>query len=122
MGARKRASKEPAGVTAKPESGDPKPVPTPDDASSEPKIAPSKAPLMLKCTAIFSIPYFYLIYYHYRIESELRRSILINAIISLLGYFVTLAMIPVASKYVLRRNLFGYDINKRGTPQGTIKV
>ncbi|XP_031102122.1 UDP-N-acetylglucosamine--dolichyl-phosphate N-acetylglucosaminephosphotransferase-like isoform X1 [Ipomoea triloba] len=122
MGARKRASKEPAGVAAKPESGDPKPVPTPDDASSEPKIAPSKAPLMLKCTAIFSIPYFYLIYYHYRIESELRRSIIINAIISLLGYFVTLAMIPVASKYVLRRNLFGYDINKRGTPQGTIKV
>nr|GMC91249.1 UDP-N-acetylglucosamine--dolichyl-phosphate N-acetylglucosaminephosphotransferase-like [Ipomoea batatas] len=122
MGARKRASKEPAGVAAKPESGDSKPVPTPDDASSEPKITPSKAPLMFKCTAIFSIPYFYLIYYHYGIESELRRSIIINAIISLLGYFVTLAMIPVASKYLVRRNLFGYDINKRGTPQGTIKV
>nr|GMD06309.1 UDP-N-acetylglucosamine--dolichyl-phosphate N-acetylglucosaminephosphotransferase-like [Ipomoea batatas] len=122
MGARKRASKEPASVAAKPESGDSKPVPTPDDASSEPEVTPSKAPLMFKCTAIFSIPYFYLIYYHYRIESELRRSIIINAIISLLGYFVTLAMIPVASKYLLRKNLFGYDINKRGTPQGTIKV
>nr|GMC80094.1 UDP-N-acetylglucosamine--dolichyl-phosphate N-acetylglucosaminephosphotransferase [Ipomoea batatas] len=122
MGARKRASKEPPGVAAKPESGDSKPIPTPDDAPSEPKITPSKAPLMFKCTAIFSIPYFYLIYYHYGIESELRRSIIINAIISLLGYFVTLAMIPVASKYLVRRNLFGYDINKRGTPQGTIKV
>jgi hypothetical protein len=22
----------------------------------------------------------------------------------------------------LRRNLFGYDINKKGTPQGTVKV
>lgn len=31
-------------------------------------------------------------------------------------------MIPVASKYVLRRNLFGYDINKKGTPQGSVKV
>ncbi|KAG8372027.1 hypothetical protein BUALT_Bualt12G0024000 [Buddleja alternifolia] len=31
-------------------------------------------------------------------------------------------MIPVASKYVLRRNLFGYDINKKGTPDGSIKV
>jgi len=28
----------------------------------------------------------------------------------------------VASKYVLKRNLFGYDINKKGTPQGTVKV
>lgn len=31
-------------------------------------------------------------------------------------------MIPVASRYVSRRNLFGYDINKKGTPQGSIKV
>ncbi|KAI3669529.1 hypothetical protein L6452_40765 [Arctium lappa] len=28
----------------------------------------------------------------------------------------------VASRYVIRRNLFGYNINKRGTPQGLIKV
>ncbi|CAN6826357.1 unnamed protein product [Brassica oleracea] len=27
-------------------------------------------------------------------------------------------MIPVAARYVLRRNTFGFDINKRGTPQG----
>ncbi|OMO86106.1 Glycosyl transferase, family 4 [Corchorus olitorius] len=31
-------------------------------------------------------------------------------------------MIPVASRYVLKRSLFGFDINKKGTPQGTVKV
>ena len=29
---------------------------------------------------------------------------------------------PVASRYVLHCNLFGYDINKKGTPQGLIKI
>ncbi|XP_024187308.1 UDP-N-acetylglucosamine--dolichyl-phosphate N-acetylglucosaminephosphotransferase isoform X2 [Rosa chinensis] len=57
-----------------------------------------------------------------KIEQELRNSILINAALSLAAFFVTVKMIPVASRYVLRRNLFGYDINKKGTPQGTIKV
>lgn len=47
---------------------------------------------------------------------------LINAVLSFGGFMVTLVMIPVASRYVLRRNLFGFDINKRGTPQGLIKV
>ncbi|XP_075503310.1 uncharacterized protein LOC142540803 isoform X3 [Primulina tabacum] len=39
-----------------------------------------------------------------------------------LGFCVTAFMIPVASKYVLRRNLFGYDINKKDTPEGSIQV
>lgn len=41
---------------------------------------------------------------------------------SLVGFFVTVRMIPVASRYVLKRSLFGFDINKKGTPQGNVKV
>ncbi|XP_059309793.1 uncharacterized protein LOC132060916 [Lycium ferocissimum] len=119
MAAKKRPSTAaPANITGvnspeKPKSG---------DTSADPPIAPAKVYLIFKMSLIFIIPYFYLIFYHYKIESELRKSILINAIVSLIGFFVTVTMIPVASKYVLRRNLFGYDINKKGTPQGSIKV
>ncbi|KAG2289120.1 hypothetical protein Bca52824_048724 [Brassica carinata] len=55
------------------------------------------------------------------VETQLKRSILINAALSLVSFFVTLKMIPVAARYVLRRNTFGFDINKRGTPQGEVK-
>ncbi|KAK6941769.1 Glycosyl transferase, family 4 [Dillenia turbinata] len=86
------------------------------------KLAPPKLSQIFAILAIFAIPYSYLFFVHYKIEEELRRSILINAVLSFAGFFVTLFMIPVASRYVLRRNLFGYDINKKGTAQGSIKV
>ncbi|GFY84730.1 UDP-glcnac-adolichol phosphate glcnac-1-p-transferase [Actinidia rufa] len=86
------------------------------------RIAPSKAAHILKLSLIFFLPYFYLILSHYNIDADLKRSIVINAVLSSVGFFVTLTMIPVASRYVLRRNLFGYDINKKGTPQGSVKV
>jgi UDP-N-acetylglucosamine--dolichyl-phosphate N-acetylglucosaminephosphotransferase len=35
---------------------------------------------------------------------------------------LTIFLIPIVSVYVLRRNMFGYDINKRGSPAGTVKV
>ncbi|KAK7344965.1 hypothetical protein VNO77_15272 [Canavalia gladiata] len=89
--------------------------------AAEPPIAPPKWGLLLKLS-LFGLPYLYLIFHHYDIEPELRRSIIINAGMSLAGLFVTVKMIPVASKYVLKRNLFGYDINKKGTPQGNVKV
>ncbi|KAK1292708.1 hypothetical protein QJS10_CPB17g01722 [Acorus calamus] len=38
------------------------------------------------------------------------------------GFVVVFRLIPVAAKYVLRRNLFGFDINKKGTPEGIIRV
>ncbi|XP_009349656.2 UDP-N-acetylglucosamine--dolichyl-phosphate N-acetylglucosaminephosphotransferase [Pyrus x bretschneideri] len=120
MAARKRASTE--------SSAQPKPNETaartkPQEPTlAEPPIAPPKSGLILKLVLFFSVPYFYLLFYHYKIEQELRKSILINAGLSLAGFFVTVKMIPVASRYVLRRNLFGYDINKKGTPQGTVKV
>ncbi|XP_009597845.1 uncharacterized protein LOC107801615 [Nicotiana tabacum] len=122
MAAKKRPSKlAPATVTAvnPPKSSINNPQPKSDDSSP---IAPAKVSLIFKISLIFLIPYFYLIFYHYKIESELRRSILINAVISLIGFFGTVTMIPVASKYMLRRGLFGLDINKKGTPQGSIKV
>ncbi|KAK9922175.1 hypothetical protein M0R45_030654 [Rubus argutus] len=120
MAARKRASTNSSTQTKPSETAaQPKPqAPT----SAEAPISAPKSGLILKLTLFFSVPYFYLILYHYKIDQELRKSILINAVLSLAAFFVTLKMIPVASRYVLRRNLFGYDINKKGTPQGTLKV
>ncbi|KAK6945224.1 Glycosyl transferase, family 4 [Dillenia turbinata] len=86
------------------------------------KLAPPKSSQIFAIFAIFAIPYSSLFFVHYKIEEELKRLILINALLSLAGFFVTLFMIPVASRFVLRRNLFGYDINKKGTAQGSIKV
>ncbi|KAI3825945.1 hypothetical protein L1987_07711 [Smallanthus sonchifolius] len=115
MAARKRgASKQPPESHSK----SPEPVAT----STDPHITSSKPSKILLFSLIFFLPYLYLIFYHYTIEAELKKSILINASLSFAGFFLTLIMIPVASRYVLRRNLFGYDINKRGTPQGLIKV
>ncbi|GLT95888.1 hypothetical protein SLE2022_135450 [Rubroshorea leprosula] len=122
MAARKKASAT-ATTTA---AADTKPAQTehksPESTSPDPPIAPPKLGVIGKLCLFFSIPYFYLLFYHYKIDQEFRRSILINAGLSLVGFFVTLKMIPVASRYVLRRSLFGYDINKKGTPQGTVKV
>lgn len=87
-------------------------------------VLPAKAGNMLKVSVFLFVPYFYLIFYHYgkNIDAHLKRSIFINAGLSVFGFFVTLRMIPVASKYLLRRNMFGFDINKRGTPQGSVQV
>ena len=119
MAARKRASTDTSPTTEQSQPKETKPqAPSP----AEPPIAPPKSGVILKLSLLFMVPYFYLIFHHYKIESELKRSILINAGISLAGYFAAVKLIPVASRYVLRRNLFGYDINKKGTPQGTVKV
>ncbi|CAL5435075.1 unnamed protein product [Camellia sinensis] len=119
MAARKRATSEAStSTTAKPST-----TTETQPKTTETPIAPSKAGQILKVSVIFFlVPYLYLILYHYNMETELKRSILINALLSSAGFFLTLIMIPVASKYVLRRNLFGFDINKKGTPQGSVKV
>ncbi|KAI3968183.1 hypothetical protein MKX01_018486 [Papaver californicum] len=90
--------------------------------SEDPVIAPSKLPAIASVSAVFFALFFYLLFKHYKIEHDLKRSILINLGLSFLGFIITLILIPVASRYVLRRSLFGYDINKKGTPQGLIKV
>lgn len=114
MTARKRATSEAASTTAAAAAAKP--------LTTDPPMAPSKAGQILKVSLIFFVPYLYLILSHYNIEPDLKRSILINAAVSSAGFFLTLALIPVASRYLLRRNLFGYDINKKGTPQGSVKV
>ncbi|GAB4843899.1 hypothetical protein Ancab_013863 [Ancistrocladus abbreviatus] len=91
-------------------------------SSDEPQIIPSKWRKILSFSLLFLIPYFYLLFFHYTVDEKLKRSILINALLSAAGFLFTIKLIPVASRYVLRRNLFGYDINKKGTPQGSIKV
>ncbi|KAA8521831.1 hypothetical protein F0562_012498 [Nyssa sinensis] len=120
MAARKRASSDAS--TKSPAAETQQKTQTTTANSTDPPIAPSKAGQILTYSLIFFVPYFYLIFSHYKIEADLKRSILINALLSCAGFFATLTMIPVASRYVLRRNLFGYDINKKGTPQGSIKV
>ncbi|KAL8456980.1 hypothetical protein ACS0TY_034998 [Phlomoides rotata] len=117
MAARKRASAAP---DTTPKLGPEKPKP--ETPPIEPPIRPAKFSTIFKFSLVFSIPYFYLIFSHYKIDYGLKKSILISALVSVLGFFITVKMIPVASKYVLRRNLFGYDINKKGTPDGLIKV
>ncbi|KAG5555792.1 hypothetical protein RHGRI_006436 [Rhododendron griersonianum] len=114
MTARKRATSEAASTTTAAAAAKP--------LTTDPPMAPSKAGQILKVSLIFFVPYLYLILSHYNIEPDLKRSILINAAVSSAGFFLTLALIPVASRYLLRRNLFGYDINKKGTPQGSVKV
>ncbi|KAG6399653.1 hypothetical protein SASPL_141134 [Salvia splendens] len=117
MAARKRATSTTVKTT------EPAPEkPKSESPAAEPPIRPAKLATILKFFLIFSIPYFYLIFTHYRIDYEIKRSILISAFVSGIGFLITVKMIPVASKYVLRRNLFGYDINKKGTPDGSIKV
>ncbi|XP_027174849.1 UDP-N-acetylglucosamine--dolichyl-phosphate N-acetylglucosaminephosphotransferase [Coffea eugenioides] len=115
MTVRKRAAVPGPVRPAPPE---PNPTPKPEDQP----IAGAKWGVIIGCWLAIAVPYIYAILYHYKIEWELKKSILINAVVSLLGFVLTLALIPVASKYVLRRNLFGYDINKKGTPQGSVKV
>ncbi|GER52523.1 phospho-N-acetylmuramoyl-pentapeptide-transferase [Striga asiatica] len=76
----------------------------PETHRSEPPIGPAKLLTILKIFLLFAIPYFFLL------------------LIILCGFFRNGELDPVASKYVLRRNLFGYDINKQGTADGSIKV
>ncbi|KAL5137934.1 UDP-N-acetylglucosamine--dolichyl-phosphate N-acetylglucosaminephosphotransferase [Glycine soja] len=123
MGARKRlSSSEPHSSSPATKENTTTTKPEQKPTTTDPPIAPPKWGLLLKLSLFFLLPYSYLLFRYYPIEPELRRSILINAGMSLAGLFVTVKMIPVASRYVQKRNLFGYDINKKGTPQGTVKV
>ncbi|KAL0316777.1 UNVERIFIED_CONTAM: hypothetical protein Sradi_5555900 [Sesamum radiatum] len=118
MAAKKRPSATTEAATSKPDSEKVKP----ESPTTEPPIRSAKFVTILKFSLVFSVPYLYLIFFYYRIDYELKKSILISALVSIIGFLTTVRMIPVASKYVLRRNLFGYDINKKGTPDGSIKV
>ncbi|KAH7667074.1 Glycosyl transferase family 4 protein [Dioscorea alata] len=120
MAARRKSSSIPA---KPPQISEPNEAPKPKASSADdPPLRPPKLGLIVPASALFFIPYFGFLYFYYDIEPSLRRSIAINAAMSLAGFVVVVRMIPVAAKYVSRRSLFGYDINKKGTPQGSIKV
>ena len=42
--------------------------------------------------------------------------------LSLVSYATCVKMIPIVKIYNIKAELFGYDINKRGTPAGEIKM
>lgn len=67
------------------------------------------------------LPYLYYMFV-LDLDEDIRRSIFINAGMGFLGLLVTVSVIPVASKYVLRRKMFGYDINKKGSPAGLVQI
>ncbi|URE03922.1 Glycosyl transferase family 4 [Musa troglodytarum] len=73
------------------------------------------------CCRAFCLPFFYLVFFHYRIEHDLRRLIVINAAMSFGAFVAAVRIIPVAARYVLRRSLFTFDISKKDT-QGAIEV
>ncbi|KDP26201.1 hypothetical protein JCGZ_22447 [Jatropha curcas] len=121
MGARKRVATTINTTTATSISTDKKADHKPQETNDSP-IASPKSGFIFKVSILPLALYFYLLFYHYEIHPALQRSILINAALSLAGFFLTVKLIPVASRYVLRRNLFGFDINKKGTPHGNVKV
>ncbi len=47
-------------------------------------------------------------------DSRTKESIILSAVVSFVGLLLTKALIPVLQPVHLRRNLFGYDINKKG--------
>src|SRR5688572_18550549 len=76
----------------------------------EPKItiSASKWTKIIMLSSFLLLPYAYLLFFHFKIDEELKRSILINGALSFAGFLLTVRLIPVASRYVIRRNLFGY--------------
>ncbi|VAH42762.1 unnamed protein product [Triticum turgidum subsp. durum] len=85
-------------------------------------LRPPNLRVVLAAMALFLAPFSYLAFVHYPLAADLRRSILICGAISLGGFFVVLRLIPVAARYLLRRGMFGKDINKKGLPMGEITV
>lgn len=85
-------------------------------------LRPPNLGVVLAAMALFLAPFSYLAFVHYPLDADLRRSILICGAISLGGFFVVLRLIPVAARYLLRRGMFGKDINKKGLPMGEITV
>lgn len=85
-------------------------------------LRPPNLRMVFAAMALFLAPFSYLAFVHYPLDADLRRSILICGAISLGGFFVVLRLIPVAARYLLRRGMFGKDINKKGLPMGEITV
>jgi len=114
---RRSSSTKPA---ASPHQQDPAAGIDDDDDRNAPALSIKWRKLAVLAVLVLS-PYLLLLYF-LPIDSGLLRSILINLAMSVAGFGGTILLIPIASKYVLRRNMFGYDINKRGSAGGKVKV
>lgn len=55
-------------------------------------------------------------------DQAVRRSLLVSLGLSAVACVGTVRMIPAVVRMTLRRGMFGYDLNKRGTPAGEEKV
>lgn len=88
-----------------------------DDA---PALTMKKKPVLLLALSCLA-PYVYMLL-TVDLKEGIRRSIFVNLVMSIGGFFLTIMLIPVASRYLLRKNMFGYDINKKGSEAGTLKV
>ncbi|XP_062187079.1 uncharacterized protein LOC133890629 [Phragmites australis] len=97
-------------------------APAPAEPTKELVLRPPNLGVVAVAMVLFLAPFSYLAFVHYPLDADLRRSILICGAMSLGGFFVALRFIPVAARYLLRRRMFGYDINKRGLPLGEIQV
>lgn len=85
-------------------------------------LSPPKTSLIAKISLFVLVPYFYLIFFHYNIPLEYKNSIAINGILSFIAFLATLYLIPVLPKPLLRRGIYGKDINKKGTALGSVPV
>ncbi|KAL6896951.1 hypothetical protein ACP4OV_007523 [Aristida adscensionis] len=94
----------------------------PAEPEKELVLRPPNLGVVAVAMVVFLAPFLYLAFVHYPLGADLRRSIGICAGMSLVGFVVALKLIPTAARYLLRRRMFGYDINKRGLPTGEIQV
>lgn len=49
-------------------------------------------------------------------------SLLVSALVSLVAFWVCRKIIPLVARYTLKADLFGYDINKKGSEAGEKKI
>lgn len=85
-------------------------------------LAPPKTSFIATISLFVLAPYFSLVFFHNNIPAEYKNSIAINGILSFIAFLATLYLIPVLPKPLLRRGIFGKDINKKGTPLGAVPV
>lgn len=78
-----------------------------------------------KTTLLFGLiclgPYLYFLSTS-ELKEGVRTAISINVVMSGVGFFLTLGLIPVTSTYILRKDMFGLDINKQGSVAGSVRV
>lgn len=85
-------------------------------------LAPPKISFIATISLFVLAPYFSLIFFHHNIPAEYKNSIAVNAILSFIAFLATLYLIPMLPKPLLRRGIFGKDINKKGTSLGSVPM